>query len=179
MKTIPASLRRKAANIRLLLLDVDGVLTDGRIIIDDRGVETKHFHVRDGQGISLLKRSGIEVGFITGRSSRVVRHRAIDLRVTLLFQGVQDKLRVYERIKKKRRLTDAQIAYVGDDIIDLPVLRRVGLAVMVGDGSAELKPLADYVTVARGGMGAVREVAELILKSHNKWADLLPLQANT
>jgi 3-deoxy-D-manno-octulosonate 8-phosphate phosphatase (KDO 8-P phosphatase) len=172
VKTIPASLRRKAANIRLLLLDVDGVLTDGRIIIDDRGVETKHFHVRDGQGISLLKRSGIEVGFITGRSSRVVRLRATDLRVTLLFQGVQDKLRVYERIKKKRRLTDAQIAYVGDDIIDLPVLRRVGLAVMVGDGSAELKPLADYVTVARGGMGAVREVAELILKAHNKWSPI-------
>lgn len=174
MKTKSASLRRKAANIRLLLLDVDGVLTDGRIIIDDRGVETKHFHVRDGQGISLLKCSGIEVGFITGRSSRVVRHRANDLRVALLFQGVQDKLRVYERIKKKRRLTDAQIAYVGDDIVDLPVLRRVGLAVMVGDGSAELKPFADYVTVARGGMGAVREVAELILKVQNKWTDLLP-----
>ena len=174
MKTKSASLRRKAANIRLLLLDVDGVLTDGRIIIDDRGVETKHFHVRDGQGISLLKCSGIEVGFITGRSSRVVRHRANDLRVALLFQGVQDKLRVYERIKKKRRLTDAQIAYVGDDIVDLPVLRRVGLAVMVGDGSAELKPYADYVTVARGGMGAVREVAELILKVQNKWTDLLP-----
>jgi 3-deoxy-D-manno-octulosonate 8-phosphate phosphatase (KDO 8-P phosphatase) len=174
VKTKSASLRRKAANIRLLLLDVDGVLTDGRIIIDDRGVETKHFHVRDGQGISLLKCSGIEVGFITGRSSRVVRHRANDLRVALLFQGVQDKLRVYERIKKKRRLTDAQIAYVGDDIVDLPVLRRVGLAVMVGDGSAELKPFADYVTVARGGMGAVREVAELILKVQNKWTDLLP-----
>ena len=174
MKTKSASLRRKAANIRLLLLDVDGVLTDGRIIIDDRGVETKHFHVRDGQGISLLKCSGIEVGFITGRSSRVVRHRANDLRVALLFQGVQDKLRVYERIKKKRHLTDAQIAYVGDDIVDLPVLRRVGLAVMVGDGSAELKPFADYVTVARGGMGAVREVAELILKVQNKWTDLLP-----
>ena len=174
MKTKSASLRRKAANIRLLLLDVDGVLTDGRIIIDDRGVETKHFHVRDGQGISLLKCGGIEVGFITGRSSRVVRHRANDLRVALLFQGVQDKLRVYERIKKKRRLTDAQIAYVGDDIVDLPVLRRVGLAVMVGDGSAELKPFADYVTVARGGMGAVREVAELILKVQNKWTDLLP-----
>jgi 3-deoxy-D-manno-octulosonate 8-phosphate phosphatase (KDO 8-P phosphatase) len=174
VKTKSASLRRKAANIRLLLLDVDGVLTDGRIIIDDRGVETKHFHVRDGQGISLLKCSGIEVGFITGRSSRVVRHRANDLRVALLFQGVQDKLRVYERIKKKRRLTDAQIAYVGDDIVDLPVLRRVGLAVMVGDGSAELKPYADYVTVARGGMGAVREVAELILKVQNKWTDLLP-----
>ena len=174
MNTIPASLRRKAANIRLLLLDVDGVLTDGRIIIDDRGVESKNFHVRDGQGISLLKRSGIEVGFITGRSSKVVRHRAKDLRVSLLFQGVQDKLRIYKRIKKKTRLTDEQIAYVGDDIIDLPVLRRVGLAVMVGDGWADLKPIADYVTAAKGGMGAVREVAELLLKAQNKWAGMIP-----
>ena len=175
MKIFPVSLRRKAANIKLLLLDVDGVLTDGRIIIDDRGVESKHFHVRDGHGIVLLKRSGIDVGFVTGRSSPVVGHRAKELQVTLLFQGVQDKLRVYERIKKKRGLTDGQIAYVGDDIIDIPVLRRVGLAVMVGDGSAELKPVADYVTVARGGMGAVREVAELILKAHNKWSHLLLL----
>jgi len=174
VKTIPASLRRKAANIRLLLLDVDGVLTDGRIIIDDRGVETKHFHVRDGQGISLLKRSGIEVGLITGRSSKAVQHRAKELRVTLLFQGVQDKLRIYEAIKQKTRWRDGQVAYVGDDIIDLPVLRRVGLAVMVGDGSAELKPVADYVTAAKGGMGAVREVAELLLKAQDKWADLLP-----
>jgi 3-deoxy-D-manno-octulosonate 8-phosphate phosphatase (KDO 8-P phosphatase) len=121
------------------------VLTDGRIIIDDRGVETKHFHVRDGQGISLLKHCGIDVGFITGRSSKVVRHRAQELRVSLVFQGVQDKLLLYEQIKKKTRLTDEQIAYVGDDIIDLPVLRCVGLAVMVGDGSAELKPHADML----------------------------------
>ena len=174
MKTIPASLRRKAAKIRLLLLDVDGVLTDGRIIIDDRGVESKNFHVRDGQGISLLKRSGIEVGFITGRSSKAVRYRAIELRVTLLFQGVQDKLRVYERIKKQSRLTDEQIAYVGDDLIDIPVMRQAGLAVMVGDGSTEFKMHADYVTVAKGGMGAVREVAELILKAQNNWSALLP-----
>jgi len=118
----------------------------------------------------LLKRSGIEVGFVTGRSSPVVGQRAKELQVTLLFQGVQDKLRVYERIKKKRGLSDGQIAYVGDDIVDMPVLRRVGLAVMVSDGSAELKPIADYVTVARGGMGAVREVAELILMAHNKWS---------
>lgn len=174
MTTIPASLRRKAANIRLLLLDVDGVLTDGRIIIDDRGVETKHFHVRDGQGISLLKRSGIEVGFLTGRSSRAVRHRAKELRVSLLFQGVQDKLRIYEQIKKKSRLSDREIAYIGDDIIDLPVLGSVGLSVMVGDGSAELRRHTDYVTVAQGGMGAVREVAELLLKAQNKWTGLLP-----
>jgi len=174
VKIIPAALRRKAANIRLLLLDVDGVLTDGRIIVDDRGVESKHFHVRDGQGIALLKRSGIEVGFITGRSSKVVQHRAKELRVSLLFQGVQDKLQIYEQIKQKTRLTNQQIAYVGDDIIDLPVLRSVGLAVMVGDGSADLKPVADYVTASNGGLGAVREVAELLLKAQDKWADLLP-----
>jgi phenylphosphate carboxylase delta subunit len=173
VKTLPASVRKKAENIRLLLLDVDGVLTDGRIIIDDRGVESKHFHVRDGQGVSLLKRCGIDVGFITGRFSNAVRHRAKDLRVSLVFQGVQDKLRIYQQIKQKTRLTDKQIAYVGDDIIDLPVLRCVGLAVMVGDGSAELKPYADYITLARGGMGAVREVAELLLKAQHKWADLL------
>ena len=168
MKVFPVSLRRKAANIKLLLLDVDGVLTDGRIIIDDRGVESKNFHVRDGHGIVLLKRSGIEVGFITGRSSPVVAHRAKELQVTLLFQGVQDKLQIYERIKKQRGLIDGHIAYMGDDIVDIPVLRRVGLAIMVSDGSAELKPVADYVTVARGGMGAVREVAELILTAQQK-----------
>ena len=123
MNNFPASVRKKAANIRLLLLDVDGVLTDGRIIVDDHGVETKHFHVRDGQGISLLRRSGIDVGLITGRSSKAVRHRAKDLRVSLVFQGVQDKLTIYEHIKRKTRLTDDQIAYVGDDIIDLPTMR--------------------------------------------------------
>ena len=173
MKTPPASVRKKAANIRLLLLDVDGVLTDGHIIIDDRGIETKHFHVRDGQGISFLKRNGIEVGFITGRTSNVVRHRAKDLGVSLVFQGVQDKLTLYEQIKQKTHLTDQQIGYVGDDIIDLPVLRCVGLAVMVGNGAAELKPYAHYVTRALGGAGAVREVAELILKTQHKWANLL------
>lgn len=173
MKTSAASLGKKAARIRLLLLDVDGVLTDGRIIVDDRGVETKNFHVRDGQGMALLKRGGIEVGWITGRSSKVVRHRAKELGLSLLFQGVQDKLQVYDQIKKKLRLTDAQIAYVGDDIIDLPVLRCAGLAVMVGDGSKDLQSVADYVTRAPGGMGAVREVAELILKAQNKWAGLL------
>lgn len=169
MKISSPSLRKKAAQIRLLLLDVDGVLTDGRIIVDDRGVETKHFHVRDGQGMTLLRRGGIEVGWITGRSSGAVRHRAKELRVNLLFQGVQDKLRVYERVKKRLRLSDAQIAYVGDDIIDLPVLRQVGLAVMVADGAPELQAAADYVTVAPGGKAAVREVAELILKAQSKW----------
>ena len=169
MKSISALVRRKAAKIRLLLLDVDGVLTDGAIIIDDRGVESKQFHVRDGQGISLLLRSGVDVGFITGRRSNVVRHRAKDLGVRLVYQGVADKLACYEAIKREHDLRDNQIAYIGDDLIDLPVLRRVGLAVSVSDGWSELSAAVDYTTVELGGRGAVREVAELLLRAQKKW----------
>lgn len=172
MKPIPASVRRKAAKIKLLLLDVDGVLTDGRIIIDDRGVETKQFHVRDGQGIALLKRAGIEIGFITGRSSAVVRHRAKDLGVGLVYQGVANKLSCYEEITRRQGLKDEQIAYVGDDMIDLPVLLRAGLAFSVADGWPGLSSTVDYVTAAAGGQGAVREVAELLLKAQGKWPKL-------
>lgn len=170
---IPARLRSKAKKIVLLLLDVDGVLTDGRIIIDDRGVETKHFHVRDGQGIALLLRGGIEVGFLTARSSAVVRHRARDLGVRLLRQGVHDKLAAYESIKKSRRLSDAQIAFMGDDVVDLKVLRRAGVAFSVADGWQGVRDVADYVTASRGGEGAVREVAELLLNSQGKWDGLI------
>jgi 3-deoxy-D-manno-octulosonate 8-phosphate phosphatase (KDO 8-P phosphatase) len=137
VKRIPAGLRKKARSIALLLLDVDGVLTDGRIIIDDRGVETKHFHVRDGQGIALLLRAGIEVGFLTARSS--------ELGVRLLHQGQRDKLLAYEAIKRKRGLNDDHIAFVGDDIGDLPVLRQVGMAISVADGWQELRKVAAYV----------------------------------
>ena len=172
VKPVSASLRRKAARIKLLLLDVDGVLTDGRIIIDDRGVETKQFHVRDGQGIVLLKRAGIEIGFMTGRSSAVVRHRARDLGVELVYQGVANKLACYAKIKRARGLKDEQIAYVGDDLIDLPVLLRVGLALSVADGWPGLSTAVDYITSAPGGQGAVREVAELLLKAQGRWARL-------
>jgi 3-deoxy-D-manno-octulosonate 8-phosphate phosphatase (KDO 8-P phosphatase) len=172
VKRISAALRKKAAKIRLLLLDVDGVLTDGAIIIDDRGVESKQFHVRDGQGISLLLRSGVDVGMVTGRRSNVVRHRAKDLGVRLVYQGVADKLACYEEIKRNHDLKDNQIAYVGDDLIDLPVLRRVGLAISVADGWPELSPTVDYTTSARGGRGAVREVAELLLQAQKKWHKL-------
>jgi 3-deoxy-D-manno-octulosonate 8-phosphate phosphatase (KDO 8-P phosphatase) len=157
----------------LLLLDVDGVLTDGRIIIDDRGVETKQFHVRDGQGMTLLMRAGIEVGLITARSSGSVRHRAKELGITLLRQGVRDKRAAYDEINRSRGLGDHQIAYVGDDIIDLPILRAAGLAVAVADGCAELREAVDVTTTAAGGRGAVREVAELLLKSQNKWRGVL------
>ena len=172
MKVIPALVRKKAAKIKLLLLDVDGVLTDGRIIIDDRGVETKQFHVRDGQGIALLKRAGIEIGFVTGRSSAVVRHRAKDLGVSLVYQGVGNKLACYETIKRRQGLKDEAIAYVGDDLIDVPVLLKAGLAVAVADGWPELSSSADYVTAAAGGQGAVREIAELLLKAQRKWSRL-------
>jgi len=173
VKQISASVRKKAKKIKLLLLDVDGVLTDGRIILDDRGVETKQFHVRDGQGIALLMRAGVEVGFITGRSSKVVSYRAKELGLRIVQQGVQDKLGAYARIKAKARLSDEQIAYVGDDIIDLPILRQAGLAVAVRDGWPGLAAFVDFVTKAGGGNGAVREVADLLLQAQCKRPDLV------
>jgi 3-deoxy-D-manno-octulosonate 8-phosphate phosphatase (KDO 8-P phosphatase) len=172
VRRIPAVTKKKAAKIKLLLLDVDGVLTDGRIIIDDRGIETKHFHVRDGQGLAWLKREGIEVGFVTGRSSAVVRHRAKELRVKLVYQGVVDKLACYEAIKRHHKFEDEEIAYVGDDIVDCPIMGKVGLAISVADGWPGLSSFVDYVTSASGGQGAVREVAELLLKAQGKWTKL-------
>lgn len=170
MKRISAGVRSKAKNVVLLLLDVDGVLTDGRIILDDRGVETKHFHVRDGQGISLLLQAGIEVGIISSRSSQSVRHRAKELGIGLVRQGVRDKLAAYGEIKRRRTLNDGQIAYVGDDVVDLPVLRQAGLAISVADGWPGLRSTVDYITRAKGGGGAVREAAELLLKAQRKWS---------
>lgn len=156
-----------------MLLDVDGVLTDGRIVIDDRGVETKRFHVRDGQGIALLMRAGIEVGLITARASPSVGYRAKELGIKLVRQGVRDKLAAYRDIKARRGLDDDRIAYVGDDILDLRVMLTAGFAVAVADGAPEVRSAAHWVTAAAGGAGAVREVAELLLKSQNKWRGLI------
>lgn len=172
MKRVSGPLRQKARKIRLLLLDVDGVLTDGRIIIDDRGVETKQFHVRDGQGIALLRRAGIEVGVITGRRSKAVRHRAHELGIRLVYQGVENKLQAYRRVAAKTRLSRGQIAYVGDDVNDLSILKEAGLAITVKDGWPGLLPFADWVTENTGGNGAVREVAELLLQAQGKWTEL-------
>jgi 3-deoxy-D-manno-octulosonate 8-phosphate phosphatase (KDO 8-P phosphatase) len=165
VKRVPSKLRNRAKKIKLLLLDVDGVLTDGGIFIDAHGSETKRFHVRDGQGITLLKRAGIEVGFISGRSSNVVRHRARELGVKIVYQGVQNKVETYNRIKQKTGLKDGEIAYVGDDIVDLPILRRVGFAVAVRDCWSGIATAVDYMTRAKGGHGAVREVSELLLEA--------------
>lgn len=169
MKRILIGVRKKAARIELLLLDVDGVLTDGGITIDDRGVEAKRFDVRDGQGIALLLRAGIKVGFISGRASRVVRRRARELGVSMVYQAVQDKAAVYERIKSETGLRDDQIAYAGDDWADLAVLRRVGLAFTVHDAWPGVMPLVHYTTRADGGRGAVREICDILLIVQRKW----------
>lgn len=168
VKHISADIRKKAEKIKLLLLDVDGVLTDGRIVVNDRGEETKFFDVRDGHGIRLLIRAGLQVGFITGRFSKVVNHRAKDLGVRMVYQRAYNKLEVYRKIRKRTGLKDDAIAYVGDDLVDLPVLTRVGLAIAVKDCWRELQREVDYVTAARGGDGAVREVVELLLGTQRK-----------
>ena len=168
MKHTFAGVQKKAARIRLILLDVDGVLTDGGIIIDNRGVEAKRFDVRDGQGITSLIHFGIKIGFITGRYSNIVRRRAKELGVTMVYQNVKDKVQIYDRIKRKTGLKDEQIAYMGDDILDLPVLRKAGLAITVRDGWPGLKSRVDYMTKSAGGRGAVREVSELVLKVQGK-----------
>jgi 3-deoxy-D-manno-octulosonate 8-phosphate phosphatase (KDO 8-P phosphatase) len=165
VKQINPGFQKKAAKIKLILFDVDGVLTDGGIIIDDRGVEAKRFDVRDGQGITSLIHFGIKIGFITGRYSNVVRRRAKELGVTMVYQNVKDKVKIYDRIKRKTGLKDEQIAYVGDDILDLPVLRKAGFAITVRDGWPGLKSEVDYMTKSRGGRGAVRELSELVLKA--------------
>ncbi|MDY0211447.1 MAG: HAD-IIIA family hydrolase [Desulfuromonadaceae bacterium] len=165
-------IKEQMQNICLLLLDVDGVMTDGGIAYDNNGVETKRFHVRDGHGLKLLQRAGIEVGIITGRESNVVLKRAAELGITRVFQGAKNKLEPYKQILQDTGLTDAQIAYVGDDLIDLPILRRVGFAVAVADAVVELRPWVDYVTSVGGGKGAVREVCDLILKQSGRWEEV-------
>jgi len=158
------------AKIKLLLLDVDGVMTDGRITFDSDGIESKSFDVKDGHGLKLLQRAGIEVGIITGRQSAVVTRRAEELGIELVFQGVKDKLVPFNEILEKRSLTPEEVAYVGDDVVDLPVMRRVGFAATVADAVEDIKPFADLVTDHAGGRGAVREVCDFLLKKTGLWA---------
>ena len=162
-------MQERLRKIRLLLLDVDGVMTDGRIIYDDQGRESKVFDVKDGHGIKLLQRAGIRIGIITGRQSAVVDRRAEELGIDLVYQGVKDKLVPLHEIVQKTGLSLEEIGYAGDDVIDLPVLRRVGFAATVADAVEELKPHVHYVTHAGGGRGAVREICELLLKETGRW----------
>jgi len=161
--------RKKLKSVKLLMLDVDGVLTDGKIIYNDRGEEIKAFNVRDGHGLKLLMRAGIEVALITGRKSKVVLHRARDLGIKKVYQGVINKIEIYEKILKEKKLKDINVGFVGDDLVDIPVLKRVGFSAAVGDAIPEVKKVVDYVASKRGGEGAVREICELLLKVQNKW----------
>lgn len=166
------STAQRVRKIKILVLDVDGVLTDGRIIMDDRGRETKFFDVRDGHGLKMLMRTGIEVVFLTGRKSRVVEHRARELGVTEVYQGALNKVEVFETLLERKGLKASEAAYAGDDIVDVPVLRRAGFSVAVVNAVSEAKRAAHYVTKKRGGRGAVREVCEVILKGQGKWGDI-------
>ncbi len=159
----------KAAKIRLLLLDVDGVLTNGQIIYDGAGNELKMFNVRDGHGLKLVQRAGIRVGIITGRKSEVVSRRAAELGIEILYQGALNKLEPYQEILSQTGLSAEQIAYVGDDLIDLQVLRRVGFSATVSDADAAVRSRVDYVASLPGGYGAVREICDLLLKAGGHW----------
>lgn len=159
----------KAQNIRMLILDVDGVLTDGRFMYTDDGREYKCFHTQDGLGLRMILREGIGVIAISGRTSPALECRARELRLTAVYQGVDDKLSVFEEVLKKNTLDPREVGCVGDDLVDLPILQRVGFAVAVANAVDEVREAADYVTTRPGGHGAVREVCEVILKAQGKW----------
>jgi len=160
-------------NVRAFICDVDGVLTDGGIYLGGDGAEWKRFHVADGTGIKYLLRSGIQVAFLSGRQSEAVARRAQELGVEHVRQGAKEKLPAYESLAADLGLTDKEITYIGDDLPDIPVMRRVGYSVAVADAREEVRAVADYVTHARGGRGAVREAAERVLKAQKKWAAIV------
>jgi 3-deoxy-D-manno-octulosonate 8-phosphate phosphatase (KDO 8-P phosphatase) len=162
-----SSLNRRLRPIKLLLLDVDGVMTDGGIYYSNSGDECKKFNIQDGYGIVKLHRAGLQAGIITGRISKIVERRAQDLGITEVHQNLEDKLSVYEAIKTKYSLQDREIAYIGDDEFDLPVLQRAGFSAAPANGMNEVKKKVHYVCSHRGGDGAVREVIDMILKAVN------------
>jgi 3-deoxy-D-manno-octulosonate 8-phosphate phosphatase (KDO 8-P phosphatase) len=161
--------REKARDIKLLILDVDGVLTDGKIVYTDRGEEAKAFDVKDGHGLKLLMRAGIPVALITGRSSPAVEHRARDLGITRVYQKAINKIEAYEELRRAENLRNEEICVVGDDLPDLPILRICGFSVAVADSAEEVKREVDYVTNKEAGKGAVREVCDIILKARGLW----------
>ena len=166
-------LAERCAAIELLLTDVDGVLTDGGVIIDNQGVESKCFNIRDGLGVRLWQNSGGLAGIVTGRSSQIVKLRATELDMEIVRQGVKEKLPVVEEILELLKLQPEQLAYIGDDLPDVPVIRYAGLGIAVADAPEEVRGAADYVTSVPGGGGAVREVVELLLKNTGKWENVI------
>ncbi len=156
-------------SIRLLLSDVDGILTTGALTFDNNGVESKTFHVRDGMAIKLWQKAGPSFGVITARSSKIVQNRMNELGVDIICQGSKDKIDSANEILERLGLSFENVGYIGDDLTDLALLKRCGFSATVADGVAEVKQAVDYVTKASGGMGAIRELVELILKRQGRW----------
>ncbi len=169
MPDIDETLRARIMPVKMMIFDVDGVLTDGRVIYNDDGTEIKEFDVKDGHGIKLLQRVGIEVALITGRYCRAVERRAEGLGIARLYQNAHRKIECYDDIRAATGLKDEEIGYMGDDLIDIPVMRKVGFAVAVADASQHVFPYAHYTTGRSGGRGACREVCEMILQVQGHW----------
>lgn len=174
----PAPVLRRAKPIRVLLMDVDGTMTPGYVCLqtfpDGSVAEMKMFHAHDGAGIKLASIMGIRTGLITGRDSPATARRARESSMEFVIQGQPKKLESYKAVLTRAGVTDEQVAYVGDDLPDLPILQRVGLGVAVANAAVEVRRAAHYVTLAKGGEGAIREVVELILKAQGRWKKAIP-----
>jgi 3-deoxy-D-manno-octulosonate 8-phosphate phosphatase (KDO 8-P phosphatase) len=168
-----ASIERRASHIKLLLMDCDGVLTDGRLWLPENGDEHKSFNTHDGLGLSLWHRAGLKSGIISGRTSTAVSRRACELGIEFVRQGDPDKIAAFEQVLRQAGVDENEVAFVGDDLTDIPTMLRAELAVAVADAVDETRSVAHYLTRAKGGHGAVREVIELILKSQGRWNDLI------
>ncbi|HVG33826.1 MAG TPA: HAD hydrolase family protein [Pyrinomonadaceae bacterium] len=168
-----AEIERRAARIKLLLMDCDGVLTDGRIQLIGDADEQKSFHTRDGHGLVLFHRAGLSSGIISGRTSTALSRRARDLSITYLRQGALDKIKDFEELLAEAEIEESEVAFIGDDVTDIPLMERAELAVAVADATRETREAAHYVTQLPGGYGAVREVTEIILKAQGHWDDLM------
>jgi len=166
-------MKANLADIQMLVMDVDGVLTDGTLIINADGSESKLFNSRDGHGIRMWQRTGLKVALISGRASEPTQRRAEQLQIEYIFQDCHNKLPVLEKFLRQLGLEPERVAYIGDDLTDLPAIRYVGFGVAVADAVDEVKQYADYVTTRRGGSGAVREVIEYILKNTGRWQQLM------
>ena len=167
------TVEERCRSITLLLSDVNGVLTDGLIVLDNQGIESKAFHIRDGLGIKLWQKAGYQFGMITLRSTQSLKVRAAELGIEIIRQGLPDKLSALKQVMAQLQVTRDHVCYLGDDLPDLPVLRAVGLGIAVADACEEVRRCAHHTTQQRGGQGAVREVIELILKAQGRWTDVI------
>jgi 3-deoxy-D-manno-octulosonate 8-phosphate phosphatase (KDO 8-P phosphatase) len=171
-QAVRAGAAERASRVRLFLTDVDGVLTDGGILYDAAGLEAKRFHVRDGHGIKMLQRAGVGVGIITGRTSAVVEIRARELGIGIVRQGAYDKVAAWREILAETGVPAAETAYVGDDIVDMPLLRVVGFSAAPRDAEPYVLDAVDYVASRDGGKGAVREIVDFLLQASGRWAEV-------